>query len=74
MSQKYRIVVDKGLCQGHSVCVAEAPELFRVIDTDGPYPMVDVLQEAPPADLLAKAEAAAELCPNSVIRIVYDEA
>jgi ferredoxin len=71
MSRKFRIVVDKGLCQGHSVCVAEAPELFRVIDTDGPYPMVDVIDETPPPELLSKAEGAAEMCPNSVIRIVY---
>jgi ferredoxin len=41
------------------------------VDTDGAYPMVDVLQETPPPELLAKAEGAAEMCPNSVIRIVY---
>ena len=71
MSKKFRIVVDKGLCQGHSVCVAEAPEIFRVVDTDMAYPQVDVILEEPPPELLSKAEAAAELCPNSVIRIVY---
>ncbi len=67
---RYRIVVDVGLCQGHSVCVAEAPELFRVIDTDMAYPQVDVLIEIPPPELLAKAEAAAEFCPNGVITLV----
>ena len=71
MGSKFRVVVDKGLCQGHSVCVAEAPEIFRVIDVGGPYPMVDVIQEAPAPELRSKAEGAAELCPNSVIRIVY---
>jgi ferredoxin len=71
MTEKYRIVVDKGLCQGHSVCVAEAPEIFRVIDTGGPYPVVDVILDEPPPELLLKAEGAAELCPNSVIRIKY---
>jgi len=74
MSRKYRIVVDKGLCQGHSVCVAEAPEIFRVVENDGaPYPQVDLLLERPPAELLAKAETAEELCPNGVIRIVYED-
>ena len=70
---KYRIVVDKGLCQGHSVCVAEAPEIFRVVDSDAAYPMVDVILENPPPELLAKAEAAAEYCPNGVITIVYED-
>jgi sterol 14-demethylase len=69
----FRIVVDKGLCQGHSVCMAEAPEIFRVVDSDNAYPMVDVILESPPADLLSKAENAAEFCPNGVITIVYED-
>jgi sterol 14-demethylase len=70
---KFRIVIDKGLCQGHSVCVAEAPELFRVIDTDLAYPQSEAIQEAPPPALLAKAEAAAEYCPNGAITIIYED-
>jgi ferredoxin len=73
MSRKYRIVVDLEICQGHSVCNAEAPEIFGLKDTDGPYPMVDLLQERPPPELLSKAEGAAELCPNGVIKIVYED-
>jgi sterol 14-demethylase len=73
MARKYRIVVDKGICQGHSVCVAEAPEIFRTVDNGGPYPMVDLITDSPPEALLAKAEAAEELCPNGVIRIVYED-
>jgi sterol 14-demethylase len=71
MSRKFRIVVDRDICQGHSVCAAHAPELFRTVDSDGPYPLVEVLNDTPPPELLEKAELAAELCPNSVIRIVY---
>ncbi len=68
---RFRIVVDLGLCQGHSVCAAEAPELFRVIDVAGaPYPRVDVIIETPPEHLREKAEVAAMLCPNQVITIV----
>jgi sterol 14-demethylase len=68
---KYRIVVDRDICQGHSVCRAEAPEIFDIEDTGGPYPKVKVKLEEPPSELLAKAESAAEMCPNSVIKIVY---
>jgi ferredoxin len=73
MAKKYRIVVDKGICQGHSVCVAQAPEIFRTVDTDGAYPIVDLITDTPPEELLSKAEAAEELCPNGVIRIVYED-
>jgi len=69
--QKYRVVVDQDICQGHSVCRAEAPEIFDVEDTGGPYPKVKLKLTEPPAELLAKAESAAEMCPNSVIKIVY---
>ncbi len=70
---KFRIVVDRGICQGHSVCRAEAPELFDVVETGMAYPQVELLQESPPEELLAKAEAAAELCPNGVITIIYED-
>jgi ferredoxin len=73
MARKYRVVVDKGICQGHSVCVAHAPEVFRTIDDGGPYPMVDLITDRPGEDLLSKVEAAEELCPNGVIRIVYED-
>ena len=68
---KFRIVVDQDICQGHSVCRAEAPEIFDLEDTGGPYPKVKLKMVEPPPELLAKAESAAEMCPNSVIKIVY---
>ena len=72
MAYKYRIVVDTGICQGHSVCVAHAPEVFRTIDNGGPYPIVDLISERPGEDLLPQVELAEELCPNGAIQIVYD--
>ena len=48
MARKYRVVVDKGICQGHSVCVAHAPAVFRTVDNGGPYPMVDLITDTPP--------------------------
>jgi ferredoxin len=70
---KYRIVVDLGLCQGHGVCQAEAPQLFRMVDRSQAYPQSEVIGAEPPPELLAKAEDAVELCPNSAIRVVHLE-
>jgi len=70
---KYRIVIDMGLCQGHSVCGAEAPELFRIVDTDMAYPQAELIHAVPPPELIGKAETAAEYCPNGAISIVYED-
>ena len=67
-----RVVVDLDLCQGHAVCQAEAPEIFRVVDRPGDYPRVEVILERPPEELRAHAEAAARYCPNRVITIAED--
>ena len=67
-----RVVVDLDLCQGHSVCQGEAPEIFRVVDRPGDYARVEVILERPPEELRPKAEAAARYCPNRVIQIVED--
>lgn len=66
---RFCIKIDRDLCQGHSICEAEAPELFRVIETDSPYPQAEVLAEQPDQDLRGKAERAARFCPNGAIRI-----
>ena len=73
MARKYRVVVDKGICQGHSVCVAHAPDVFRTIDDGGPYPIVDLITDRPGEDQLVNVELAEELCPNGVIRIIYED-
>ena len=67
-----RVKIDLDLCQGHSVCEAEAPEIFRVVDRPGDYPRVEVILERPPEELRPKAEAAARYCPNRVITIEED--
>lgn len=65
-----KILVDTSLCQGHSVCVAEAPEIFDVLERGDGYPQVNVLVENPDQALRAKVEAAAKYCPNHVITII----
>ena len=64
-----RVKVDLDLCQGHSVCLAECPEVFDVVEQDDGYPQVVVLIEEPPEELRAKVTSAAMFCPNRVITV-----
>jgi ferredoxin len=59
-----RISVDLDLCQGHGVCVSEAPTLFA-LDGD----KVRVLDAEPAPDVHAAARLAAKYCPTRAIRI-----
>ena len=60
-----RIVVDTQLCQGHAVCMGEAPEVFEVREDDNLY----LLQEEPPEELRGRVEAAVIACPKYAIAI-----
>jgi ferredoxin len=64
-----RIKVDLDLCQGHSVCMEECPEVFSVRDQAGGYPQVVVLMEEPPESLRGKVMEAVRGCPNRVISV-----
>ncbi len=66
---RLRIHVDLALCQGHGVCMAEAPEVFRVIDRAAHYAQVEVLLPEPPPSLWEPVREAARYCPNRVIRL-----
>jgi len=64
-----KINLDIDLCQGHSVCKEECPEVFDVVDRGGEYSQAVVLLDNPPESLREKVKAAAKYCPNKVIRI-----
>ncbi len=68
-----RIEVDLALCQGHGVCVEEAPEVFRVVERPGDYDRVELIVESPEQGLREKVEAAVRYCPNRVLRLVTEE-
>ena len=59
-----RIAVDRDLCQGHGVCVSEAPALFE-LERD----KVRVLNDSPPSGEHAAARLAAKYCPTRAIHI-----
>jgi sterol 14-demethylase len=61
----FAIAVDRQLCQGHSMCVGEAPELFE-LDAAG---LAQVKTENISASLLKKAQKAEQFCPNKAIKV-----
>jgi ferredoxin len=64
-----KIVVDFDLCQGHGVCVEEAPELFAL---DTATSKTVVRDESPPEALRAKLTAAVKYCPTRALRVVEE--
>ena len=67
----FTISIDRQLCQGHAVCMGEAPELFQVDDKGFSH----IMQEKPDISLLEKAKRAEQFCPNQAITIhIHDQA
>lgn len=64
-----KVRIDTDLCQGHSVCIAECPEVFEVVEQEGGYPVVNLLVEEPGEELREKVMNAAQYCPNRVITV-----
>ena len=69
-----RVRVDLDLCQGHAVCVMEAPEIFRVRERAEDHDQVELILDDVPEGLRAQLEAAVRYCPNRVLSIEDDEA
>ena len=61
-----RIEVDRDRCEGHGMCEATAPEVYR-LDDDGE---LEILLEDLPPDLRLKAEAGARVCPVAALHVV----
>lgn len=66
----FRVIIDPDVCQGHSVCLSEAPDIFVVEETGGPYPLARVKVAEVSGEALDAARRAARYCPNQSIRIV----
>ena len=60
-----RIVIDWDLCQGHGVCMGEAPEVFEVGE-DG---KLKILKAHPPESMRSKIELARRYCPTGAISL-----
>jgi sterol 14-demethylase len=66
-TKKLKITLDRDLCQGHAVCVGEAPDLFHIGD-DGKVQLI----AQPELASYGKAHAAAKYCPTRTIKIAYE--
>lgn len=63
-----RVVVDLGQCESNALCMAAAPEVFKLDDNDD----LHVLIENPGEDLREKVEMAVRTCPKQAISILED--
>jgi sterol 14-demethylase len=68
-ARPFRVRVDLDLCQGHAVCVAEAPEVFDLERSEGGEDKVVLRMEAPPAALREKVESACRHCPTRALSV-----
>jgi sterol 14-demethylase len=68
-ARPYRIEVDLDLCQGHGVCVNEAPEVFDMNDDEL---KVRILEERPSEEHRPPVESALRHCPTRAIRLVEE--
>jgi ferredoxin len=60
------ISIDTDLCMAYGLCVQESPELFEICSTTG---QARITELALSFELINKARAAAEVCPQKAIRI-----
>ncbi|MDQ1374004.1 MAG: hypothetical protein QOJ09_1342 [Actinomycetota bacterium] len=63
-----RVIVDRGLCQGHGVCESEAEAVFSVSKQGE----LTVLDETPPDDQRRQVEQAVKFCPTHALSIEED--
>ncbi len=60
-----KVAVDMQLCQGHAVCVGEAPEYFKLSE-DG---VLGILKKNVSEEDREKVEKAVKYCPNRALKI-----
>lgn len=65
-SKELRVRLDRDLCQGHAVCVGEAPDVFAISPGDG---KVMLKMARPSAEYHEQVRAAERHCPTRTIRI-----
>jgi sterol 14-demethylase len=62
----FRVCVDRDLCQGHAVCVSEAPEVFEIEREEN---KVVLLTATPDPALRPRVELAVRHCPTRALSI-----
>jgi sterol 14-demethylase len=68
-ARPYCIKVDLDLCQGHGVCVNEAPEVFEMDDDEM---KVRILEQRPSQEHRPPVESAIRHCPTRAIELIEE--
>ncbi|MGB1581819.1 MAG: ferredoxin, partial [Nevskiales bacterium] len=63
-----QVAVDRDLCQGHAVCMGEAPSHFKV-GADG---VMQLIKTAVSDEERSKVEAAVKYCPNQALKLIKE--
>jgi len=61
-----KVVLDTGVCQGHGMCVLEAPDVFEL---DKHATTVTILQAEVDDVHLADVQQAVKYCPNAALSL-----
>ena len=61
-----KVVVDTGLCQGHGMCVLEAPDVFELAKH---ATTVTILTAEVADDQLTEVRQAVKYCPNAALSL-----
>jgi ferredoxin len=61
-----RVIADLDLCQGHQMCLIEAPEVFGFDEAED---HVVVLAEQPDESLRTKVDQAVRYCPAMALSV-----
>ena len=61
-----KITVDRALCQGHGMCVLEAPDVFTL---EPQAEQVQITDPAPDESQRAAVTAAVRYCPNAALTL-----
>ncbi len=67
-SKVLRVVVDRQLCQGHAMCMGEAPDTFHVHENG----TLEIIKPAVASGDIERIERAVRQCPSSALRVVHD--
>ena len=68
MTVRMRVVVASDLCEANGTCVAHAPSVFQLDDTDE----LRLLKEYPEQGELEKVHAAVRGCPKGALALVEE--
>lgn len=67
-----KVLVDGGRCQGHGRCWSIEPQLFEPKDDLGHSAVRGGEDQPDDPDVVARAQRAAEACPEQAITVVTD--